>query len=93
MVETRIEVCLQDETVWMNQSAMAELFQSSKQNISLHLKNIFNEGELEENRVVKEYLTTAAHGKNYRTNCYRTVPGPRAWGMWPPEVIRTGGKS
>jgi len=67
---TRIEVRLQEESVWLNQSTMAELFQSTKQNISLHLKNIFNEGELEENRVVKEYLTTAADGKNYRTKFY-----------------------
>ncbi|MBW2096659.1 MAG: virulence RhuM family protein [Deltaproteobacteria bacterium] len=67
---TRIEVRLQEESVWLNQSAMAELFQSTKQNISLHLKNIFNEGELEENRVVKEYLTTAADGKNYRAKFY-----------------------
>jgi hypothetical protein len=66
----RIEVCLQEESVWLNQSAMAELFQSTKQNISLHLKNIFNEGELDEIRVVKEYLTTAADGKNYRTKFY-----------------------
>ena len=67
---TRIEVRLQEESVWLNQSAMAELFQSSKQNISLHLKNIFKEGELAENRVVKEYLTTAADGKHYRTKFY-----------------------
>ena len=67
---TRIEVRLQDETVWLNQSAMAELFQSTKQNISLHLRNIFHEGELGENRVVKEYLTTAADGKTYRTKFY-----------------------
>jgi hypothetical protein len=68
--QTGIEVRLQDETVWMTQAAMVELFQSSKQNISLHLRNIFNEGELEENRVVKEYLTTAADGKSYRTKFY-----------------------
>lgn len=67
---TRIEVRLQEESVWLNQSAMAELFQSTKQNISLHLKNIFNEGELAENRVVKEDLTTAIDGKNYRTKFY-----------------------
>jgi len=67
---TRIEVRLQEESVWLNQMAMAELFQSTKQNISLHLKNIFNEGELEENRVVKEHLTTAVDGKNYRTRFY-----------------------
>jgi hypothetical protein len=68
--QTRIEVRLENETVWLNQSAIAELFQSSKQNISLHLKNIFNERELEEKRVVKEYLTTAADGKSYRNKFY-----------------------
>jgi len=68
--KTNIEVRLQDETVWMSQFAMAELFQSTKQNISLHLKNVFDEGELLENRVVKEYLTTASDGKNYRTKFY-----------------------
>ena len=68
--QTRIEVRLENETVWLNQLTMAELFQISKQNISLHLKNIFNEGELAEKRVVKEYLTTAADGKGYRTKFY-----------------------
>ena len=68
--QTRIEVRLENETVWLNQSTMAELFQTSKQNISLHLKNIFNEGELEDNRVVKEYLTTAVDGKVYLTKIY-----------------------
>ena len=67
---THIEVRLQDETVWMSQLAMAELFQSTKQNISLHLKNVFDEGELLERRVVKKYLTTASDGKNYRTKFY-----------------------
>ena len=56
---TRIEVRLAEETVWMAQAAMAELYRGTKQNISLHLKNIFVEGELEENRVVKECLTAA----------------------------------
>ncbi|MGD9778148.1 MAG: cell filamentation protein Fic, partial [Methanosarcina sp.] len=55
----RIEVRLEDGTVWLNQNLMAELFQTTKQNISLHLKNVFSEGELVEDRVVKEYLTTA----------------------------------
>ena len=49
---------------------MADLFQNTKQNISLHLKNVFADGELSEERVVKEYLTTAADGKNYRTKFY-----------------------
>ena len=67
---TRIEVRIQDETVWLTQMSMAELFQTTKQNISLHIKNVFNEGELEENRVVKDFLTTAADGKNYRSRHY-----------------------
>jgi hypothetical protein len=62
---TRIEVRLENETVSLSQLAMAALFQTSKQNISLHLKNILKEGELAENRVVKEYLTTATDGKAY----------------------------
>jgi hypothetical protein len=63
-------VRLQDESVWLDQATLTELFQTSKQNISLHFKNIFAEGELAENRVVKEYLTTAADGKQYRTKHY-----------------------
>ncbi len=68
--QTRIEVRLQDESVWLAQATLTELFQTSKQNISLHLKNIFTEGELAEDRVVKKYLTTAADGKQYRTKHY-----------------------
>jgi hypothetical protein len=68
--QTRIEVRLADETVWMTQAAMAELYQGTKQNISLHLKNIFADNELQEDRVVKEYLTTASDGKKYRTRFY-----------------------
>lgn len=67
---TRIDVRLEDETVWLSQAQMVELFQSSKQNISLHIRNIFSDGELDENSVVKEYLTTAADGKDYRTKHY-----------------------
>jgi len=66
----RIDVRLDGETVWLTQLAMSELFETTKQNISLHLKNIFSEGEIEEESVVKEYLTTAADGKNYRTKMY-----------------------
>jgi len=67
---TKIEVILEGETVWLNQSQMVELFQTSKQNISLHIKNIFKESELYEDSVVKEYLTTAKDGKNYKTKYY-----------------------
>jgi len=66
----KIEVRLENETVWVTQAAMAELFQTTKQNISLHLKNIFEEDELDQNSVVKEYLTTAADGKKYQVRSY-----------------------
>ena len=67
---SKIEVRLENETVWLTQMQMVELFQTTKQNISLHIRNIFTEGELQENSVVKDYLTTATDGKNYRTNHY-----------------------
>ena len=67
---TRIDVRLEDETVWLSQRMMAELYQTTKQNISLHLRNIFSDGELAEDSVVKEYSTTAADGKRYRTKHY-----------------------
>ena len=66
-----IEVRLEDENVWLTQNSMAELFDTTKQNISLHIKNIFEEKELEENSVVKECLTTAKDGKNYKTKFYK----------------------
>jgi hypothetical protein len=68
--QTRSEVRLENETVWLSQNQMAELFQTTKQNVSLHTRNIFREGELPEHSVVKEYLTTAADGKNYKTSFY-----------------------
>jgi hypothetical protein len=68
--QARIQVLLQGETVWLTQAHMAELFQTTKQNVSLHMQNVFEEGELREESVVKEYLTTAADGKNYSTKHY-----------------------
>lgn len=66
----RLEVRLQDDTVWLTQQQMTELFKTTKQNVSLHINNIFREGELTQNSVVKESLTTAGDGKNYRTKYY-----------------------
>jgi hypothetical protein len=66
----KIDVRFDGGTVWLTQNAMAELFQTTKQNISQHIKNIFEEGEMNENSVVKEFLTTASDGKNYSTNYY-----------------------
>ncbi|MBU0701047.1 virulence RhuM family protein [bacterium] len=68
--QTKVEVRFENETVWLTQSTLAELFQTTKQNISQHIKNIFNEGELQQNSVVKDFLTTAIDGKNYTTNYY-----------------------
>jgi len=68
--QTKIEVLLKDETVWLTQKLMAELFQTTKQNTRLHIQNIFSEKELDENSVVKYFLTTAADGKNYRIKFY-----------------------
>jgi len=68
--QTKIEVRLEGETLWLNQAALAKLYQTTKQNISLHIKNIYDEGELNEDSVVKEYLTTAADGKKYKTKHY-----------------------
>ena len=65
-----LDVRVENETVWLNQAQMVDLFQSTKQNISLHINNIFKEGELQRNSVVKEYLTTASDGKRYRTKYY-----------------------
>ena len=67
---TRVQCRFENETVWLTQQHMAELFQTSKQNVSLHIHNIFAEGELREDSVVKESLTTAADGKKYATNFY-----------------------
>ena len=67
---TKIEVEFENDTAWLSQSQMAELFQTTKQNISYHINNCFKEGELNENSVVKDYLTTAADGKPYNTHYY-----------------------
>ena len=66
----KLEVRLEDETVWLTQQQMAELLQTTKQNISLHTSNIFKEKELEKDSVVKDSLTTAQDGKKYRTKYY-----------------------
>lgn len=67
---SQIRLRAQEQTVWLTQLEMAELFDATKQNISLHLKNIFEDGELDAASVVKESLTTAADGKRYQTQIY-----------------------
>jgi len=66
----KIDVRLEEETVWLTQALMGQLFGKDKRTISEHLGNVFREGELEENSVVRNFRTTAADGKNYDTNHY-----------------------
>lgn len=61
---------VEDGTVWLTQAEIADLFQTTKQNVSLHARNVLHEGELQEGSVVKDSLTTAADGKRYRTLVY-----------------------
>ena len=68
--EKGIEVKFEDGDLWLTQKALGELYNTSKQDISYHLGNIFKDLELEENAVVKKYLTTASDGKKYNTNYY-----------------------
>ena len=66
----RVDVLLKDETVWLSQKAMSALFECSTDNVSLHLKNIFEINELEENSVTEVFSATASDGKNYNTKHY-----------------------
>ncbi len=68
--QTQLEVQLDHETVWLTQAQMAELFAVSRPNITLHLRNVFKDGELDEISVGKESLLTAGDGKQYRTKYY-----------------------
>ena len=68
--DVRVDVVLFEESIWLTQKSIGELFNTSKQTISYHLINVFKEGELIENSVVKEILTTASDGKNYSTKFY-----------------------
>ena len=67
---TRLDLRIEGQTVWLTQLEISELFQTTKQNVSLHATNIFEDGELAEVSVVKESLTTAADGKRYQTRLY-----------------------
>ena len=67
---TKIDVKLEDETLWLTQAQMCALYQTSKSNVSEHIKHIFDEGELQESSVVRKFRTTAAEGKSYLTTYY-----------------------
>ena len=63
--KTRIDVKLEEETLWLTQAQMCELYQTSKSNVSEHIKHIFEEGELDRDSVVRNFRTTASDGKEY----------------------------
>ncbi len=65
-----IEVKMHEDTVWLNQDELVKLYNSSKSNISEHIKHILEEGELDENSVVRSFSTAAANGKNYNVKYY-----------------------
>jgi len=75
----KIDVRLEDETVWLTQQLMTDLFQTTKQNIGQHLKNIFLEGELLENSVVKKFFTTAAEIIHERADSQKPHIGLTNW--------------
>lgn len=66
--QVKIEVRLEDENVWLTQNSMAELFDTTRNNITMHIKNIFEDGELQEDSVSKESLLTAKDRKNIKLN-------------------------
>jgi len=69
-LSTKIEVKVENETVWLTQAQMAELFKTTRNNITLHISNIFKEQELVAKSVCKDSLLTAKDGKNYKTKIY-----------------------
>jgi hypothetical protein len=68
--QTKIEVRLQDETVWLNQAQLGELFDKDRRTIAEHIQNVFTEKELEENSVCRKFRHTAADSKNYQVIHY-----------------------
>lgn len=95
----RLEVRLENETVWLTQAQMAELFMTTRNNITLHIGNVFREKELDESSVRKDSLLTAADGKKYHTKLYNLdviisvgyrVKSPRGtrFRQWANQVIR-----
>ena len=65
-----VSLYAKDGSVWMNQNQLATLFDTSVPNISMHISNVLKDGELEQNSVVKDYLTTASDGKDYKVTFY-----------------------
>lgn len=69
----RVDVRIEANTVWLNQNQLAELFDTSRPNITQHIRNVFAEGELKEEAVCKDFLLTTADGKQYNTRHYNEL--------------------
>ncbi|MDR3267864.1 MAG: hypothetical protein LBT83_02205 [Tannerella sp.] len=83
----KVSVRLEEETVWLTQAQLADLFLTSRPNITRHIKNILEEGELQEISVCKDFLHTAADGKNYNTKNYAVA---RHCGLDPQSPLFSG---
>ena len=83
--QTRLEVRLQKDTVWLSLNQIAELFERDKSVISKHIKNIFEEGELSPNSVVAKFATTGPDGKTYQVDHYNLDVSKQnaLGGSWP----------
>lgn len=68
--QTKIDVDLEDETLWLTQAQMCDLYQTSKSNVSEHIKHIIEEGELQEDSDVRKFRATVADGKSYMATFY-----------------------
>ena len=100
---TKIETKFEQDTVWLSLDQMAELFQRDKSTISRHIKNVFEEGELERNSVVANFATTATDGKTYQVDYFNLdviisvgyrikssiATQFRRWGLFLPRFYRT----
>ena len=69
-IELNVSLSTEENTVWLSLDAMSKLFEKNKSTISRHIKNIFNEGELQQNAVVANFATTASDGKTYNVTYY-----------------------
>ncbi len=87
---SQIKLQTKDKTVWLSRREMAQLFEVSTDNVGLHLKNIFAEGELEETAVPEESSVNAADGKSYRTNLHNLDAIPPLGVHRPERVLAQG---
>ncbi len=84
---TRVQVHLEDETVWLTQKQRAEFFQKDVRTINEHMRHLFDEGELRQNSVVRDFRITAGDGKQYATQHYRvTLHAPYGGPALPPRL-------